>query len=88
MEPVNPTRFPGMPAVLPNFPPYIPRFGKTVFMNVGSPLAIEPVLRSLEGSSPLEKRKVITDFIQSEMEALRKETLALVPPEVQTKDSL
>jgi len=67
----------GMHDVLPNGWPYIPRVRKQVFMNVGEPLQIEPIVRSVEGLSAMQKRKIITDYIQSEMERLRKETLEL-----------
>ncbi|CAL8094024.1 unnamed protein product [Orchesella dallaii] len=67
----------GMPDVLPNQRPYIPRYGNKVFMNVGEPLNIQPVLDSITHFSPRDKRKVITDFIQLEMEKLRHVTLKL-----------
>jgi len=67
----------GMSDVLPNHPPYIPRFGKKVFMNVGSPLSIQPVLDGVKEMSAVQKRKIITDFIQGELELLRLETIAL-----------
>jgi len=67
----------GMPDVLPNRRPYIPRYGNKVFMNVGQPLNIQPVLDSIKQFSPRDKRKVITDFIQLEMEKLRHVTLKL-----------
>jgi len=67
----------GMSDVLPNHPPYIPRIGKKVFMNVGQPLDMAPVIKSVEGKSAIEKRKIITDFIQGEMDILRQETLKL-----------
>lgn len=66
-----------MADVLPSYKPYIPRIGKKVFMNVGQPLQIQPVLDSVQDKSPVDKRKIITDFIQSEMNKLRKETLEL-----------
>lgn len=74
-----------MPDVLPNHPPYIPRFGKKVFMNVGHPLDIEPIVKSVRGMSAIQKRKIITDFIQQEMELLRLESLNLAKEAFLTK---
>jgi len=67
----------GMSNVLPNTKPYIPRVGKKVFVNIGEPLQIQPVLDDVKEKSPVEKRKIITDFIQAEMKKLREETLEL-----------
>lgn len=66
-----------MPDVLPNQPPYIPRIGKKVFMNVGQPLIIEPIIKEVQGMTALQKRKIITDFIQTELQRLRQETIQL-----------
>lgn len=74
---VIPCHHTGMHEVLPNRRPYIPRMGKRVFMNVGTPLDILPVLDSVRNCPPHEKRKAITDFIQGEMEKLRLVTLKL-----------
>jgi len=67
----------GMSDILPNHPPYFPRIRKSVLVNVGNPLDIKPIVDSVVDKSALVKRKVITDFIQSKMEALREETLAM-----------
>jgi monolysocardiolipin acyltransferase len=67
----------GMADILPNKYPYIPRIGKTVLLNIGEPIDIKPVVDSVADKSALEKRKVITDFIQSKMAILREETLVL-----------
>ncbi len=47
-------------------------------MNVGKPLNIAPILDSIVEMSAIQKRKIITDFIQNELHQLQKETLELV----------
>lgn len=74
---VVPFHHTGMADVLPTRTPYIPRIGKKVFINIGQPLKIQPVLDAIKDFSPHDKRKVITDYIQSEMEKLRTVTLKL-----------
>jgi len=74
---VIPIHHTGMASVLPNERPYVPRFGNKVFMNVGHPLNIQSVLDSIKDFSARDKRKVITDFIQKEMEKLRETTVKL-----------
>lgn len=74
---VIPYHHTGMNEVLPTRSPYIPKIGKKILMNVGNPLNIQPILDCVKDLSPRDKRKVITDFIQSEMEKLREATLKL-----------
>lgn len=74
---VIPYHHTGMNEVLPTKTPYIPHIGKTILMNVGQPLNIQPILDCVKDLNPRDKRKVITDFIQGEMEKLREATLKL-----------
>jgi len=65
----------GMSAVLPNRSPYIPRFGNDVLINVGEPIDLTEILKTVEGKSALERRKMVTDYIQEKLRILREETL-------------
>ncbi|GBP67681.1 Tafazzin homolog [Eumeta japonica] len=70
----------GMDGVLPNVEPYLLRFRKRVFLNVGEPIALHAILERLKGAhaSPEETRRVITERIQLELMRLRDQTHALV----------
>lgn len=69
----------GMEQILPNEPPYYPRIGKRVTMNVGKPIDLTEVLAEnrMQNLSPMERRKAITDVIQKNMEQLKRETEAI-----------
>lgn len=66
-----------MADILPNYAPYYPRLGKSVVVNVGKPLDIDDLLSSSEHLSCVQRRKVITDFLQDELVKLREETLKI-----------
>lgn len=71
--PVTPLVIPiyhlGMDQVLPNEPPYIFKFKKKVTMNYGDPIDFSCLLKELRNrrASEEEARKVITDYIQDEL---------------------
>lgn len=59
----------GMDNVLPNYPPYIIKFGKKITINVGQPINISDLVNSLKMKNTPEPvaRKIITDRLQEEM---------------------
>lgn len=63
----------GMEEILPNTEPYIPQIGKKVTINVGEPIQLESTIISLRrnNAEPIHARKVITDKIQDELQALK-----------------
>lgn len=59
----------GMDTVLPNYPPYIIKFGKKITINVGQPINISDLVDSLKkkNTPEPEARKIITDVLQDAM---------------------
>lgn len=59
----------GMDEVLPNYPPYIFKFGKKITINVGQPIDISALVDELKSKNTPEPvaRKIITDRLQEEM---------------------
>ncbi|XP_047030826.1 tafazzin isoform X2 [Helicoverpa zea] len=70
----------GLDAVLPNQEPYLLKFRKHVFLNVGEPIQIHQLLDKLRraNASEEETRAAITDTIQRELLRLRDATHALI----------
>ncbi|CAG7721591.1 unnamed protein product, partial [Allacma fusca] len=77
----------GIQNIMPNYRPYYPRIGKKLFVNIGKPIDVSVVLKNVEDKKASEKRKIITDYIQAEMEVLRRETIALAKIEGITSES-
>lgn len=63
----------GMDEVLPNYPPYIIKFGKKITINVGEPIDISDLVNSLKANKTPEPiaRKIITDELQEYMTVSR-----------------
>lgn len=70
----------GMDAVLPNTEPYLLKFRKQVFLNVGEPIQIHHLLDKLRSANASEEetRAAITACIQDELLRLRDATRALM----------
>ncbi|CAH0764666.1 unnamed protein product [Diatraea saccharalis] len=70
----------GFDKVLPNQEPYLLKFRKHVYMNVGEPIQLEHLLDRLRKANATEEetRKAITDRIQEELLRLRDRTHALM----------
>ncbi|KAH7729603.1 CRE-ACL-3 protein [Aphelenchoides avenae] len=62
----------GMQNVWPDTPPYYPKFGHTVEVVVGEPIDTRDLLTNLKGTTELERRKEIADFVQRELFRLGK----------------
>lgn len=58
-----------MDGILPNYPPYLLKFGKKVTVNIGEPIDLKDLVNDLRDRCIPEEqaRKVITDKIQEEM---------------------
>ncbi|XP_025830284.1 tafazzin homolog isoform X2 [Agrilus planipennis] len=81
--PVTPIVIPiwhiGMDEVLPNDPPYILQFRKTMTFNYGKPIDFTETVKSLKDrkATDVEARKHITDMIQEALLKLKEETETL-----------
>ncbi|CAG0901067.1 unnamed protein product [Darwinula stevensoni] len=80
----------GMDAVLPNRQPYVPRTGNRVTLNLGRPMDFSALLRRLreDGASAMQKRRAVTDAIQSELRLLRTATRELHRASLRQQESL
>ncbi|KAL0278909.1 UNVERIFIED_CONTAM: hypothetical protein PYX00_000588 [Menopon gallinae] len=69
----------GMDYVLPNYPPYVLKYGNKVTLNFGKPIDLSDVVAGLrkEKVTDEEARKAITDRIQDELMKLKRDTEAL-----------
>ncbi|OWR47901.1 tafazzin protein [Danaus plexippus plexippus] len=70
----------GMDRVLPNVEPYRLRFRNHLYLAVGEPLPLSPLLDKLRSANASEEetRRVITERIQEELMKLRDHTHALI----------
>jgi monolysocardiolipin acyltransferase len=68
--------FSGMDELLPNVPPYVPKPGRNITYNFGSPIDLRDTIAHVKNSNldDVEGRKYITDKIQEKMFELRDET--------------
>lgn len=67
----------GMDEVLPNYPPYILKFGKKITINIGEPIDISELVARLKADDTPEPiaRKIITDKLQEHMTVSRQRGL-------------
>ncbi len=66
----------GMEEVLPNYPPYYLRTGKKITINIGEPIDLNDLIKTLRTNNTPEElaRKLITDKIQNELYKLKEAT--------------
>lgn len=67
----------GMDEVLPNYPPYILKFGKKITINIGEPIDISELVNGLKADNTPEPiaRKIITDKLQEYMTVSRNDII-------------